>query len=152
MKEWTEQEVKSLKRYLEAGFSTSEIGRRLGYTKNAVVGKVHRLKLRNDLSNVTIPKKKIANPRSIRDDAIDVILKERENQKEAAEKEAERRVKFAEPFDGYKMKLIDLPVDSCVWPVSEDKDGDFCFCGHQVVKNKSYCLRHCQEAYNIIEK
>ncbi len=149
MKEWTIEDVEKLKRYLEAGFATSEIGRRLGYTKNAVIGKIHRLKSSDKLENVKIPKKKISSPRSINEFAVDMILKERA---EKAEKEINRKVKNLEPFDGLKVKLIDLPVDACVWPVSETKDGDFCFCGMQVVKNKSYCLRHCQEAYNIIEK
>ena len=148
MKEWTKQEVEKLKKYLEAGFATSEIGRRLGYTKNAVIGKIHRLKSVNGLTNVKIPKKKISSPRSINEFAVDMILKE----KAEKEKDVVKKVKFTDNFEGLKLKLIDLPVDACVWHVTESKDGEFCFCGCQVVKNKSYCSRHCQEAYNIVEK
>ena len=148
MKEWTKEDVEKLKKYLEAGFATSEIGRRLGYTKNAVIGKIHRLKSSDRLGDVKIPKKKISSPRSINEFAVDMILKE----KTEKEKEIVKKVKFTDNFEGLKLKLIDLPVDTCVWPVSENKDGEFCFCGCRVVKNKSYCLRHCQEAYNIIEK
>ncbi len=43
--EWTSERVSALVALWEEGLPTSEIGRRLGVTKNAVVGKVHRLGL-----------------------------------------------------------------------------------------------------------
>ena len=42
---WTEERIAELARLWQEGLSTSEIGRRLGLTKNAVVGKAHRLAL-----------------------------------------------------------------------------------------------------------
>ena len=43
--EWTDERVEELKKMWDTGLSASEIGRRLGITKNAVVGKVRRLDL-----------------------------------------------------------------------------------------------------------
>ncbi|MBR2124314.1 MAG: GcrA cell cycle regulator [Acetobacter sp.] len=43
--EWTEKLVEQLKQLWTDGLSTAEIGRRLGITKNAVIGKAHRLGL-----------------------------------------------------------------------------------------------------------
>ena len=43
--EWTQERVEKLTELWATGLSTSEIGRRLGITKNAVVGKVRRLDL-----------------------------------------------------------------------------------------------------------
>ena len=43
--EWTPKRVSALMALWSEGLSTSEIGNRLGVTKNAVVGKVHRLGL-----------------------------------------------------------------------------------------------------------
>ena len=43
--DWTPDRVKTLMALWAEGISTLEIGRRLGVTKNAVVGKVHRLGL-----------------------------------------------------------------------------------------------------------
>ena len=43
--EWTPQRVNALIALWDEGLPTSEIGRRLGITKNAVIGKVHRLGL-----------------------------------------------------------------------------------------------------------
>ncbi len=42
---WTPEKVKLLKKLWSKGKSTVEIGRELGISKNAVVGKVHRLEL-----------------------------------------------------------------------------------------------------------
>ena len=42
---WTPELVQQLSRLWDEGLSTAEIGRRLGVTKNAVVGKAHRLAL-----------------------------------------------------------------------------------------------------------
>ncbi len=43
--EWTEDIIARLRALWDEGHSTAEIGRRLGVTKNAVVGKAHRLAL-----------------------------------------------------------------------------------------------------------
>ena len=42
---WTPEKIKSLKKLWQKGKSTIEIGKALGISKNAVVGKVHRLEL-----------------------------------------------------------------------------------------------------------
>lgn len=42
---WTEETINELTRLWGQGLSTSEIGRRIGMSKNAVVGKAHRLGL-----------------------------------------------------------------------------------------------------------
>lgn len=42
---WTDDMVDSLKKMWDEGLSTGEIGKRLGVSKNSIVGKVHRLQL-----------------------------------------------------------------------------------------------------------
>ena len=42
---WTEQMVEDLKKMWHEGLTTGEIGKRLGVSKNSIVGKVHRLQL-----------------------------------------------------------------------------------------------------------
>ena len=42
---WTEQMVEDLKKMWDEGLTTGEIGKRLGVSKNSIVGKVHRLQL-----------------------------------------------------------------------------------------------------------
>src|SRR5207342_1780903 len=43
--EWTDDTIRKLRQLWSAGHSTAEIGRRMGISKNAVVGKAHRLDL-----------------------------------------------------------------------------------------------------------
>ena len=43
--DWNEDAISRLRALWDEGHSTAEIGRRLGITKNAVVGKAHRLAL-----------------------------------------------------------------------------------------------------------
>ena len=43
--EWSEEVIAQLRALWKEGHSTAEIGRRMGITKNAVVGKAHRLQL-----------------------------------------------------------------------------------------------------------
>ena len=42
---WTDERIAALTRLWEEGITTAEIGRRIGVTKNAVIGKVHRIGL-----------------------------------------------------------------------------------------------------------
>lgn len=56
---WTTEKIKQLKKLWQKGKSTVEIGRELGISKNAVVGKVHRL----ELSSRPSPIKKEATPK-----------------------------------------------------------------------------------------
>src|SRR3954466_10021133 len=43
--EWNEETIARIRALWAEGLSTAEIGRRMGITKNAVVGKAHRLNL-----------------------------------------------------------------------------------------------------------
>ncbi len=59
---WTDQMVEDLKIMWKQGLTTAEIGKRLGVSKNSIVGKVHRLGLSGRPSPI---KKKDANPTSV---------------------------------------------------------------------------------------
>jgi GcrA cell cycle regulator len=55
---WTQDRVEQLGQLWRQGLSTAEIGRRLGITKNAVVGKAHRLSLQPRPSPVKVTTKR----------------------------------------------------------------------------------------------
>lgn len=64
--EWTPQRINALIALWEEGIPTSEIGRRLDITKNAVIGKVHRLglpKRGSPIKERVKPKKAVAESR-----------------------------------------------------------------------------------------
>ena len=101
---WTPEKIKQLKKLWAKGKSTVEIGRELGISKNAVVGKVHRLELD-------------ARPSPIK--------------KAVAPTPKPQKMKLSNN-KGY-MTLLDLKLNSCRWPIGEPKDADFHFCGKDTV-------------------
>ena len=52
---WTGNRIEALRRLWQEGLSTAQIGREIGVSKNAVVGKVHRLKLPSRPSPIKSP-------------------------------------------------------------------------------------------------
>lgn len=65
--EWNESRIETLKSLWDEGLSTSEIGGRLGITKNSVVGKVHRLGLSKRQSPIRAPVRRVVEPEVLTD-------------------------------------------------------------------------------------
>lgn len=58
---WTDERIAELHRLAAEGLSAAEIGRKLGCSKNAVIGKLHRVKVRTGITperNSAAPKRK----------------------------------------------------------------------------------------------
>lgn len=122
---WTPEKIKQLKKLWQKGKSTVEIGKELGMSKNAVVGKVHRLGLDSRPS----PIKKV---------------------NEAPAKKT-NKVQLPEKTHGI-MTLLDLKMNSCRWPIGEVKDENFHFCGKECQTGKPYCPEHCKIAYTSLKE
>ncbi len=120
---WTPEKIKLLKKLWLKGKSTVEIGKELGMSKNAVVGKVHRLEL-------------AARPSPIK-----------KNQKQS-----EKKTKTSKESKTNKVTLMDLKLNSCRWPMGDPKDEDFHFCGADTVTGKPYCSEHCKIAYTSLKE
>lgn len=150
---WTPELVKELKRLWKKGLTTSEIGRRIGISKNAVVGKAHRLWLEGRPSPIKRdtsgqPKPVFILPESFKNPK----LKEASPKKEDVLMQVYRRTKKEKPQTKKGVKLVDLKPNSCRWPSGDPKDLDFNFCGKEVVPGKSYCEEHCAVAYSGVFK
>jgi len=133
--EWNLNSISKLKRLWKKGaISTSEIGDKLGVTKNAVVGKAHRLGL-DARKNKVIKKikRKKAKPKILEKKTV-LPKKSKKTQKKNT------------------LGLMDLKNDMCHWPMGDPRDPDFSFCGAKTVNGKPYCLRHCTDAYNVKSK
>ncbi len=121
---WTAEKIKQLKKLWLKGKSTIEIGKELGISKNAVVGKVHRLEL-------------AARPSPIKRSQKQAPAKPRATKKEIKPK---------------NVTLMDLKLTSCRWPIGDPKDEDFHFCGADTVTGKPYCAEHCKLAYTSLKE
>ena len=124
---WTDERVDDLMRLWDEGHSASYIGKMLGVTKNAVVGKAHRLKLPARPS----PIRRMATPR---------------RPKPAA---APRRMAQPRPAPVIRPTLTVTGNASCLWPIGDPGDADFHFCGDNAVVSKPYCPEHCARAYLV---
>lgn len=138
---WTDEQVKELKRLWEEGKSTGEIGKILGVSKNAVVGKAHRLDLESRPSPI---KRDELVPESSAKQSKPEKVKDKVSAKTSASNSKAKAKKG--------MDLVDLTSHSCRWPIGDPKDEDFHFCGQEAMLGKPYCEKHIAEAFVGINK
>jgi len=134
--DWTEEVINQLKQMWNEGKSTGEIGKILGVSKNAVVGKAHRLGLESRPSPIK-RSENIENGESKKKET-------KPKPKKAAEPKKEKKKEG--------VSLLELTSSSCRWPIGDPKDADFHFCGKEVVPGKNYCEKHMAEAFVGINK
>ncbi len=125
---WTEPRIAQLGEFWRQGLSTAEIGRRLGISKNAVVGKAHRLELPPRPSPI---KARPAQP------AI------------AAAPAAKVKPRLVPRTQGSPVKLVrhNGSGPACQWPSGHPGQPDFHFCGRPAAHGKPYCAEHAARAY-----
>ena len=124
---WTDERIQELTKLWDAGYSASAIGKQIGMSKNAVIGKAHRLGLR-------------ARPSPIKRGAIKPVLAPQvrlETPKPAEPKPAPMPTKPRERQHGA----------TCLWPIGDPGDSNFHFCEEPAAPGKPYCTAHCAKAY-----
>jgi GcrA cell cycle regulator len=148
---WTPERVEQLQGFVVAGLSCSQIAAQIGVTRNAVIGKIHRL----GLSPVRPPgaMARSCPPRARDPRAASPRRRLRLLWSDgAATPEVEgmpTAVESAEPCS-----LLDLAQGKCRWPVSDTGGGtaDFVFCGNAVIEGLSYCAGHARMAYRQLAR
>ncbi len=133
---WTAENIAKLRRLWAGDLSTAEIGRLIGMTKNAVVGKAHRLHLRSRPSPIlrgVTPKPPIRRLR-----AGEAVLPRLESVAPSAPALPETRF------------LVELPSSrKCQWPLwgNDTPRAEKKFCSERAVTERPYCRAHCRRAY-----
>lgn len=137
--EWTDETITRLRSLWAEGLSTAEIGRRLNISKNAVVGKAHRLSLP-------------ARPSPIR----------RSNGETSPRPAAPKRTQGPtlpplSPSVSAPVPVLRaiMPVAKpqqpratpCCWPIGEPGKPSFHFCNAAALTGKPYCEEHAAIAY-----
>lgn len=117
---WTDDRIEQLKKLWEKGLSASQIADELGdVTRNAVIGKAHRLGLKSRPSPVKVDTKKAA----------------------------KAKAKPAPKEEPQKIGLLDLTERICKWPIGHPGEEEFHFCGRPSEPGVPYCKEHCAMAY-----
>jgi GcrA cell cycle regulator len=133
---WTDDRVQTLARLWQGGASASQIARSLGgVTRNAVIGKIHRLGL-SGRASPSAPGARRSKPKS------------------------ERRVRLVKPapvLQPAPVAVLDAPMTGratvmsvrrgdCRWPIGDPLLAGFCLCGRQATRG-AYCAPHGTLAY-----
>ncbi|MCC7304711.1 MAG: gcrA cell cycle regulator family protein [Alphaproteobacteria bacterium] len=134
---WTDERVSLLKKLWGEGKTAAEIASELGnVTRNAVIGKAHRLKLSNRVSPIQQNNKKPAS---------------RPPQAAASpEKKIQKIMEQDNAREGIDM--MKLGPRSCRWPLGDPRDDRFGFCGDRIVEGLPYCDDHARVAYQAAGK
>jgi GcrA cell cycle regulator len=163
---WTEERVELLKKLWTDGLSASQIAGRLGHgvTRNAVIGKVHRLNLSGRAAPQPRAASSDARPRKAREPSHPsrpVSAPSMPRMGNTALKPmlraeaAPRPISIPEPKplrlvdtarDG-RITILHLSDKTCKWPIGDPGHEDFCFCGHNPRDGAPYCEYHARLAY-----
>jgi GcrA cell cycle regulator len=136
---WTDERVRALTRLWRDGKSASEVARTLGgVTRNAVIGKVHRLGLGGRVTP-SPPRRAASRPR---------VAKPRRLRPRA---EARLR-QTPEPLPQVGSATVaTVRRGQCRWPIGEPGADDFRLCGAPACRG-AYCAPHGQVAYRPATK
>jgi GcrA cell cycle regulator len=147
---WTDERVELLKKLWADGLSASQIAAELGgITRNAVIGKVHRLGLsgraKSPSSSAPRPRKARAGSHLMRVSRPSV----RGNTALAYEYELESEPEVIENIIpiGQRRTLLELNEETCRWPIGDPATPEFFFCGGKPIVGLPYCGYHSRVAY-----
>lgn len=170
---WTDDRVEILKKMWGEGKSASQIAKELGgVTRNAVIGKVHRLGLSNRSGGggtakatakekapakpkapekpkaapaepTTVPAKPIPRPKLVVTAGQPLPPQPSANE---ISPEALASVREVEK-KAKKLSVMELTERTCKWPVGDPATEDFWFCGLPVQQGKPYCEAHVGVAF-----
>lgn len=132
---WCDDRVELLKKLWGAGKTAAEIAKELGegVTRNAVIGKAHRLKLSSRVSPIQQNAKKIKSH-----DALP-----------AAPRRPTKKVPI---YLGKQIKMEDLRERMCRWPNGDPQTENFSFCGCRITEGTPYCENHAAIAYQVTSR
>ncbi|MDV6331735.1 GcrA family cell cycle regulator [Asticcacaulis sp. 201] len=159
---WTDERVETLKKLWQEGHSASQIAKQLGgVTRNAVIGKVHRLGLsgRAAPSQPTRPLYKPARPPRPAAASPAVHASDRPavpSNLRRTEPVATRPV-ISQPIVPYVEEpgtatVLTLGAKMCKWPIGDPSSDSFSFCGRRSDDGTPYCVEHARVAYQPSQK
>lgn len=135
---WTPDRVALLQKLWDEGKSTAEIGRQLGVTKNAVVGKAHRMGLPSRPSPISRRRLKAVMASPLPKPGL------RAFPRASADAEPDQMTRGP--------KGVAPGGTKCQWPIGDPRERGFHFCGAEAEAGRSYCAEHCAQAYIRSEK
>ena len=136
---WTEEKVSKLKDLWGKGNTASQIAEIIGgISRNAVIGKAHRLNLSAKIKTRTATSNK----------NFDSNVEANNVQLKRGRKSRFKSLIIEKDFEPENPKqLEELDESSCKWPIGHPDEKNFYFCGRSSLKDFSYCKLHLLYAY-----
>ncbi len=162
---WTDERVEQLKKLWADGLSASQIAAQLGgVSRNAVIGKVHRLKLsgRGKTTSTQTRSKKVNTGASggqrsggssahmasrIVSRSVGATALQTEYSTDLVPHTITKTVTDVVVPISRRLELVQLSERTCKWPVGDPLQPDFNFCGNDVGESGPYCTYHSRLAY-----
>ena len=155
---WTEERVELLKKLWAEGLSASQIATRLGgVTRNAVIGKVHRLGLsgRATSSRSSSPRpRRTQEPRAPRATSLMFGTRGATALKPQFDMELDPAPQPLEELViplHERASIMTLKESMCRWPIGDPGDPEFHFCGRKKLGTLPYCEHHARMAYQPVQ-
>ncbi|KCZ48327.1 GcrA family cell cycle regulator [Hyphomonas pacifica] len=160
---WTEERVSVLKKLWAEGHSASQIAKQLGgVTRNAVIGKVHRLGLSGRATpsrpvkrppRLARPKPRVMPDGSVKQAAPAPTTETMEPRTapERAPADIMAPLPPLQQADGEPASILTLRDSMCKWPIGDPADPKFAFCGRKADCGP-YCAEHAKVAFQPARK
>jgi GcrA cell cycle regulator len=150
---WTDERVELLKKLWADGLSASQIAAELGgITRNAVIGKVHRLGLSGRAKSPSSSVPRARKPRSSGHMMRVSRPSMRGNTALAYDYDAEPEPELIEIPLEQRKTLLELTEKTCHWPIGDPGGGEFYFCGGETATDLPYCVHHSRIAYQVNDR
>ncbi|MGH6779910.1 MAG: GcrA family cell cycle regulator [Bradyrhizobium sp.] len=140
---WTTERIELLKLHFAAGLTCRQIANEIGVSRNAVIGKVSRLKLMRE-------------DNGLRRAPRDAAKARRRKVTAGLRRQILKAVPLDEPVspeapihNGHCCSLFELSEQTCRWPISTPGCPDFRFCGNPPIEGLPYCPGHSRLAYRV---
>ena len=136
---WTEEKVSKLKELWGKGNTASQIAQIIGgISRNAVIGKAHRLNLSAKIKTRT----------TVSNQNFDNSSDEKNIKSKRVRRSKFKSLIIEKDFEPENPKqLEELDENSCKWPIGHPNEKSFYFCGRSSLKDFSYCKLHLLYAY-----
>ena len=139
---WTEEKVKILRDLWGKGKTASQIAEIIGgISRNAVIGKAHRLNLSAKIKNKSFGEN-ISKNLERKSPDIKAYIKRRFSKSKFKSLIIEKDFEPENP-----KQLEELDENSCKWPIGHPNENSFYFCGRKSLKDFSYCKLHLLYAF-----
>jgi GcrA cell cycle regulator len=140
---WTDERVESLKKLWLEGLSASQIAKQLGgVTRNAVIGKVHRLGLSGRAAPSQPQRSVFRAPRPPR--PVQAAAPAPRRPAPAPAPVPSPVIRDEEPGQA---TVLTLGAHMCKWPIGDPATENFSFCGRRTGEDGPYCRDHAMIAY-----